>query len=253
MGEHDRELRVAPERGLPDEALVEHAAERVDVCLPVDLLPRDLLRGDVVDRAQQVVAVSASGLLRDPSRQAEVGQVGVVGAIGTSAPIEEDVRGLHVEMDETAGVRGIQRARGLRDDADRIRRVEAASAQAPMQVTPLDVAHGDEEEVFGRPRLVDRDDVRMVDRRSQLRLPQEAVAKRLILRKTGREQLQRHPPLEPQVLGQVDDAHPAEAQHRLDPVPGELGADPRVFAHLHVPVLAVGTPQGNDRTTQASL
>ena len=49
--EHDREVRVTPERRLPDEALVEHAAERVDVRPPVDLLPGDLLGCDVVDRA----------------------------------------------------------------------------------------------------------------------------------------------------------------------------------------------------------
>ena len=49
--EHDREVRVTPERRLPDKALVEHAAERVDVRPPVDLLPRDLLGGDVVDGA----------------------------------------------------------------------------------------------------------------------------------------------------------------------------------------------------------
>ena len=52
-------------------------------------------------------------------------------------------------------------------------------------------------------------------------------------RRVRGQQLQRDPPLQPQVLGQVDDAHPAEAQQRLDPVAGELGADPRVVAHLH--------------------
>ena len=33
-----------------------------------------------------------------------------------------------------------------------------------FQVTPLDVAHGYKEDVLGRPSLVDRDDVRVVDR-----------------------------------------------------------------------------------------
>ena len=49
--EHDRDVRVAPKRRLPDETLVEHAAERVDVRPPVDLLTGDLLGGDVVDGA----------------------------------------------------------------------------------------------------------------------------------------------------------------------------------------------------------
>ena len=73
----------------------------------------------------------------------------------------------------------------------------------------------------------------MVDRRRQLRLAQEAVAERLVLGETGGEQLERNPPLEPQVLGEVDDAHAAQAEQRLDPVAGELGTDPGVVGHLH--------------------
>ena len=74
---------------------------------------------------------------RDPSRQAEVRQVDVVGAVGAGARVEQDVRGLHVPVDEPAGVGRIERARDLRDDADRIRRVEAAcAAGAPCRSRP---------------------------------------------------------------------------------------------------------------------
>ena len=243
MREHHREVRVTPERRLPDETLVEHAAERVHVRPPVDLLPGDLLGGDVVDGAQQVAVVADSGLLGDPLREAEVRQVDVVGAVGAGARVEQHVGGLHVAMHEAARVGRIQGARHLREDADRVRRVQTAALQTLLEVTPLDVAHGDEEDVLGRPGLVDRDDVRMVDRRSQLRLAQEAVAERLVLGEARSEQLERDLPLEPQILGQVDDAHAAQAQQRLDPVAGELGADPRVVAHLHVRILAFGTLQ----------
>ena len=247
--EYDRDLRVAPERRLPDETLVEHAAERVDVRAPVDLLPGDLLGGDVVDRAQQVAVVADPGLLGDPLREAEVRQVDVVGAVGPGARVEQHVGGLHVAMHEAARVGRIQGARDLGDDADRVRRVQTAALEALVQVAPLDVAHGDEEEVVGRPGLVDRDDVRMVDRRGQLRLAQEAVAERLVLGEAGSQQLERNLPLEPQILGQVDDAHAAPAQQRLDPIAGELGADPRVVAHLHVRILAFEACR-NDRTTR---
>ena len=84
-------------------------------------------------------------------------------------------------MHETARMGRIQGARDLREDADRVRRVQTAALEALLQVAPLDVAHGDEEEVLGRPGLVDRDDVRMVDRRGELRLAQEAVTERLVL------------------------------------------------------------------------
>ena len=66
------------------------------------------------------------------------------------------------------------------------------------------------------------------------------------------QQLERDLPLQPQVLGQVDDAHPAAAEQRLDPVAGELGADPRVVAHVHVRILAFGAC-GNDTATRVYL
>ena len=238
MREHHREVRVTPKRRLPDEALVQHAAERVDVRPTVDLLTGDLLGRDVVDGAEEGGAVPDCGLLRDPLRDAEVRQVDVVGAVGTGAAVEQHVRGFHVSMHETARVGRIQGARNLCEDADRVRRVQTTALQALFQVASLDVAHGDEEDVLGRPGLVDRHDVRVVDRRGQLRLAQEAVTERLVLGEPGSQQLQRDTPLEPQILGQVDDAHAAPAQRRLDPVAGELGADPRVVAHLHARILA---------------
>ena len=162
----------------------------------------------------------------------------MVGAVGAGARVEKHVGGLHITMHETARMRFIEGACDLCEDADRVRRVQTTALQALVQVTPLDVAHGYEEEIVSRPRLVDRDDVRMVDRRGQLRLAQEAVTKRFVSGQAGGQQLQRDLPLEPQILGQVDDAHAAEAQQRLDPIAGELGADPRVLAHLHVRILA---------------
>ena len=80
----------------------------------------------------------------------------------------------------------------------------------------------------------------MVDRRGQLRLAQEAVTERLVLGEARGQQLERNLPLEPQILGQVDDAHAAQAQQRLDPIAGKFGADPRVVAHVHVRILAFG-------------
>ena len=57
---------------------------------------------------------------------------------------------------------------------------------------------------------------------------------------TGDSSLSATLPLQAEILGQVDDAHPAAAEQVLDPITGELGADPRVVAHLHVRVLAFG-------------
>ena len=120
MREHDGELRVTPERRLPDETFVENAAERVDVRPPIDLVARDLLGCDVVDGADEVAVTADSGLLGDPPREAEVREVDVVGAIGAGAYVEEHVGRLDVAMHEAACMGRIQGARQLREDADRI-------------------------------------------------------------------------------------------------------------------------------------
>ncbi len=100
----------------------------------------------------------------------------MVGAIRAGAFVEQHVGWLHVAVHETARVSRIQGARHLRDDPDRVRGVQPAVLEALFQVTPLDEAHRDEQEiVLRRPGLVDRDDVRMVDRRGELRLAQEAL------------------------------------------------------------------------------
>jgi hypothetical protein len=128
--EHHCEVRVAPERRLPDETLKEHAGERVDIRPPVDLLTGDLLGCHVVDGAQEVAIVADSGLFGDPLREAKVRQVDVVGAVGAGARVKQDVGGLHVAMHEAARVGRIQGARRLRDDAYRVRRVQTAALEA---------------------------------------------------------------------------------------------------------------------------
>ena len=156
-------------------------------------------------------------------------------------------------MHEAARVGRIQGARNLYEDADRVRRVQTASVEALVQVTTLDVAHRDVEEVLRPPSLIDRDDVRVVDRGGQLRFVQEAITERRVPGKAGLQQLQRDLPLEPQILGQVDDAHASPAQQRLDPIAGEVGADPRVVAHFHVAHPPFSELSRNDKTTRESL
>ena len=109
----------------------------------------------------------------------------MVGAVGTRAGVEQHVRRLHVAMDEAPRVGRIEGARHLGEDSDRVRGVEPSVSETLLEVASLDVAHCDEEEIVGLAGLVDRDDVRMVDRRGELRLAEEAVAERLVLGQAG--------------------------------------------------------------------
>ena len=127
-------------------------------------------------------------------------------------------------MHEPALVRCVESGRDLSGQEDGPLLGERAVAEQGLQVRALDVAHGDEQAAVGLARLVDRDHVGVVERGGQLRLAQEPVAEALVLCERRREELQRHSALQAQILRQVDDAHPAPAQDRLDPVVGDLRA-----------------------------
>ena len=93
------------------------------------------------------------------------------------------------------------------------------------QVGALDVAHRDVELPLLLARLVERDHVRVLDLGGDLGLVLEPLAERRVGGQVGRDQLQRHLPVEPQLGSAVDDAHAAPAGDRLEPVPGDLRAD----------------------------
>jgi hypothetical protein len=135
-------------------------------------------------------------------------------------------------VDEVAPVSRLERAGHLRDYRDGTIDFEGClrSKQAP-KVRPVDMAHGDVEHALRLPRVVDRDHVLVVDARGHARLPQEALAEAIVLGKLGREDLERHLAVHAQVLGQIDDGHPAPRDERLDPVAGKFGADAGQITH----------------------
>jgi hypothetical protein len=153
---HGLGVAGAPERRFAGEALVEHAAERVHVGPRVHVVAPDLLGGEVVERADDTARVGRgpAELLRD----AEVGEVRVI------VPVQEDVRGLHVAVHERPAVRGVERAGHLGEDRQGACRAELPLVgQEGAQVPPLHEAHREVEVAVVLPRLVYRDDVRVVE------------------------------------------------------------------------------------------
>ena len=223
----ERRLGRRLERRLAAEALVEHAAERVEVGAAVDRLALELLGGGVLERADEEARLRQTRrghLLRDP----EVAQVDALRRLR-----DEDVRRLDVPVDEPAVVRRVERARDLLQQVERLPEPERPLLlQQRAQVDALDVAHGDVEEAVRLARVVDRDDVRVVERGGDLRLADEALAEGVVAGQRRRHQLERDLPPQLHVLGLVDDAHAAAADHVRDPVAGELRACGHVPAHV---------------------
>ena len=149
-------------------------------------------------------------------RHPEVGQVGVL-VLG-----DQDVAGLDVAVHEPASVRRVERPRHLRDDRERPPRLQRpGAAQERAQIAALDVAHGQERRPLSVAGVIDRDDVRVIERGRDPRLAQEALPERVLVHKLGRQDLQRHLALQPLVLGEVHRAHRPAPDHRLDAVSRE--------------------------------
>ena len=109
--------------------------------------------------------------------------------------------------------------------ATAVARLEAALAGDPAaEVRAGDVAHRDEGDAVLFAGGVDRHHVGVLDRGGDPRLLGEAPGEDLFGGRLGRDQLQRHAPLEAGLDRQVEDAHAAAAEAALDPVAGELVA-----------------------------
>ena len=124
MGEPDLRRAAARERRRSGEALEEHAPERVDVALPRRLPALDQLRREVVRRAEELALGGQPRRVR-AARQPEVRQS------RSSLAVEEHVRGLHVPVQDSALVKGIEPAPELRGEVDGL-----VDAERPEQAQP---------------------------------------------------------------------------------------------------------------------
>ena len=78
-------------------------------------------------------------------------------------------------------MRRVERARDLPEQRQRpLERQRAVAPEQRPEIAALDVAHGQEELAVLLARLVDRDDVRMVERGREPRLVEEALAEALV-------------------------------------------------------------------------
>ena len=138
---------------------------------------------------------------------------------------QQHVGGLDVAVDQADGVGGVEGGADLERDRRGARgRHGALAREQVLEVGALHVAHHQVQVTALLARGVDRDDVRVVDRRRDPRLALEALAEARVPRPVGGDQLEGDRAPQRELGRPVDDAHAAAAGDRLDAAAGELGA-----------------------------
>ncbi len=119
-------------------------------------------------------------------------------------------------MDDAGAVSLGQRRRHLDADVDHRRDVELRASGGVAERPAVHELAGDEVRARRVADIVDRDDVRVVQRRRGPGLADEPGQAVLVAGRCGRQDLQRDPPAEADVLGEIHLTHPALAEERED-------------------------------------
>ena len=126
--------------------------------------------------------------------------------------------GSDIAVDHPAAMRIVERAGDLVGDPDRVGDRQLLLARQPVaERLPVDVRHDVEEKGVGRPRIEERQDVRMLQVRRGLDLGEEPLG----ADHGGQfrpQHLDGNPAVVPQVLREVDRCHAAGTQLPLDAV-----------------------------------
>ena len=200
----------AGKRRLTDEHLVEDTAERVDVGARVELGAASLFRAHV-GRRPHADARLCQRAGADRARDAEVGDEGM--PVG-----EQNVLRLDVPVNDSAAVGVVERGGNLPRDPDGFVHGDLALAIQPVaQAFALDKRHREPQVAGGFARVVQAEDVRVLEPRGQADLLLESLGSQ------GRgdfrmEHLQGDGPLVTEVLREEDGRKPAASELALDTI-----------------------------------
>ena len=138
--------------------------------------------------------------------------------LGVAPPRDEDVRRLEVAVDDPLGVRREKRVGNLDGPGDDFVRLEAPLDHALAERLALEQLHRNEVAAFMLVDVVDRANVRVVERGRGLGLSLETCDRLKIAALLLAQELQGDWSFQAQTLGPVDDAHAAAAEFRRDAV-----------------------------------
>jgi len=134
---------------------------------------------------------------------------------------KKNIRRLDVTMDDSLGMRGIERVGELYRNVEQAVGWQRAGVKLLIEVLSLEQFHRDERLhvlalcFFDR---VDRTNIRMIQRRCGARLQQKTIERVLIARQLRRQELQRNFASEVQVFRLVHHSHATAAQLTRDAI-----------------------------------
>ena len=131
---------------------------------------------------------------------------------------QHQVRRFQIAVDDAGRVSGVERVGHLRDQAGDLGHRQRTAGEASGERFSLVVRHRDERLAGVVADLVDRRDVRMIERAGRAGLPQQSGGGVRMAGGFRREELERDPALEVRILGQIHRPHPAGADVAEDPV-----------------------------------
>ncbi len=218
-GQQNRVDAVPLKRLAPGEERVGNRGQRPLVRPRSDTvaLPQRLLGGHVLRRPQnlgRLFGIRTPRGLRDP----EVEHLHeIVAAIDRR---QHDVVGLEIAVDDPALVRGEQGARHLLDDAQDLRRGQGTGADQPLgqELTFDELHHQKGPTAFGHVEVDDLDDVRVAQRRGDLRLLAEARLRVRVVEVGPVQKLHSELPGQAGVVGRMDLAASTLSDWAHDPV-----------------------------------
>jgi hypothetical protein len=139
----------------------------------------------------------------------------------------DDVSGLDVTVDQSLGVRAVERITDLAKDRQTLLEAHRpVPGEHRSEVCTTYVLHGVEQRPIGRRACLEQlEDMRVIERLRVRSLAPEPCGKARIAGRHSRGQDLQGAQTALRPLGEIYGAHPALAEHRLDPVPRDLTAD----------------------------
>ena len=227
-----RKLAASVEGARAREQLIQHHAKGKNIAARVQrLAPRGLLGRHVSDRAEhharprallgkRLCGTHSIGRIFHQFRQPEISQLGI------SARHHKDVGGLEIAMQD---FRFVRRRQTVRDAGQEFHNFAPGAGLGPApgaQRASINVFGNQILASLELAGVIDRNDMRMVQRRCGLRFPLKTAAGRGIGQLIGKD-LHGDGPVQLRVERFVNDAHAAFTDLRLDHIGADLPADSR--------------------------